>query len=80
MPGRGRSPRSEELEAKIRRLMTELATYPPAGPTAWQFRETRRRLSREIEFAFQAWDIAREFETHPKWIFDQATDDACEGA
>lgn len=63
--------RSETLEARIRALMAELAQYPATGPTAWQHRETRRRLATEIEFAFQAYDVAREIEGSSSTLFDQ---------
>jgi len=62
--------RSEELEAKIRQLMAELAMYPATGPTAWQFRAGRKRVSEEIEHHFQAWDIARDIEGSPSSLFD----------
>ena len=62
--------RSEALEARIRQLMAELATYPSTGGIAWQFRETRRRLRNDIEYAFQAWDVARDIEGSDTTIFD----------
>ena len=66
--------RSDELRAKIVALMAELATYPATGPTAWQFREGRRRLKVEIENHWDAYDIAREFEGSDAWIFDTDLD------
>lgn len=62
-----RPTRSEELEARIRRKMAERAAMPATGPTAWQFRETRKRLLREILNRWDAYDVAREFEGYETW-------------
>lgn len=55
------------LRADIEALMAERAALPATGPTAWQYREARKRLRDEIETFWDVYDVALTVEeiTHP---------------